>query len=87
MSATVSTLPIWKKNSTPAEWLQELAALAIENPERWARIVVIYEEINADGYPIRMRQFSRGIACNNSILGTLVSAQMELFDYMKGCSL
>ena len=84
MSATVSTLPVWKKDSTAAEWLQELAACALVRPEQWARIVVVYEECNKDGVPVKTREYSRGIDSNTDLMGTLVTAQLELFEHMKG---
>lgn len=84
MSASISTLPIWKKDSTAAEWLQELAACALANPERWPRIVVIFEELDKDGLPFKTRQCSYGIQHNTDILGTLTTAQHELFEHMKG---
>lgn len=84
MSASISTLPVWKKDSTAAEWLGELAALAMEHPERWARIVVVFEETNAEKMPIRTKQYSYGIETNTDIMGTLATAQFELFEFMKG---
>ena len=84
MSASISTLPVWKKGSTAAEWLGELAAMALEHPERFARVVVVFEETNAERHPIKTRQFSYGITTNTDILGTIESAKLELFEYMKG---
>lgn len=84
MTASISTLPVWKKDSTAAEWLQELAGLALEYPERWGRVVVIFEEFNAEGQPFKLRNHTRGFSCNTDILGALTGAQLELFDYMKG---
>lgn len=82
--ATVSCLPIWKRDSTAAEWLQECAAIAMEFPERFDRCVLVYEECNKEGLPIYSRLVSRNIPHNNDLLGTLQAAQMELFDFMKG---
>ncbi len=82
MTATVSTLPIWKKDSTASEWLQELAAMALEHPEQWERIVVVFEQDSPK--QTHTRFLSRAIRTNQEILGTLVCAQHELFEYMKG---
>ena len=84
MSASVSTLPVWKKDASAAEWLQELSAMAMEHPERWARIVVVLEETNKDNLPVKTRQYSRGIVSNTEIMGMLATAQHELFEFMKG---
>jgi hypothetical protein len=82
--ASIHTLPNWKKGSTEVEWFQEFAAMAMEHPTRFARVVVIYEEVNAEGMPIKTRMQSRGIADNTSMLGTLAVAQDDLLDHMKG---
>lgn len=82
--ASIKTLPIWKKDSSPAEWLSEVAALAMEHPGRFSRIVVIYEEFNDKGLSSHTRWQQRGYDNNTDILGTIACAQMELFEYMKG---
>ena len=84
MSASFHTLPVWKKDSTAAEWLEELAALARENPERWARILVVHEELDHNGHAYRTRQFSRNIETNEEILGVLEVAKLETWELMKG---
>lgn len=84
MSASISTLPVWKKGSSASEWLAELSALALENPEKWRRVVVIFEKTNAENMPIETRQFSWGIPSNTDILGTIETAKLELFEHMKG---
>jgi len=84
MTASVSTLPIWKKDSTPAEWLQEVAALALEHPERFGRIVVIYEERAKDNTAMHIREQSYKCENNVDILGLLDWAKFELFEWMKG---
>lgn len=78
--ATFHTLPVWKRGSTAAEWLEELAGLAREHPERWARVVVVFEE--ADAADIRWHQ--RNYASNTDVMGTLQWAALEVFKYMKG---
>lgn len=84
MSASISTLPVWKKDSTPAEWLAELAAMALEHPERWARVVVVFEKVNADNLSIQTRSLSYNIKSNTEIIGTLETAKLEVFELMKG---
>ena len=84
VSATFSTLPVWKKNSTPAEWIQEIASVALEFPERFARIVVIAEELNKEGIPNKTRLWDKNIPTNSEIMGVLSTAQMETWERMKG---
>lgn len=86
MTASISTLPIWKKDSTPTEWLSELAAMALENPERFSKVIVIYEEetIRGEVEGSIVRWACHNIDTNTGILGLMVSAQLELFDEMKG---
>jgi hypothetical protein len=84
VSASIATLPVWKKGSTAAEWLEELAAMAREHPERWARIVVVLEELNSDGLAYKTRNYSRNIPTNSDILGVLETAQLDIWETMKG---
>lgn len=84
MSATISTLPIWKKDSTAAEWLQEVATIALTHPERFARIVIVADEENKDGLPYKTRFWSRNHRTNTDIVGALQVCVFEVFEYMKG---
>lgn len=84
MAASISTLPVWKKGTTPAEWLEELAAMAREHPERWARIVVIFEEADERGRSAVTRHYERGIDYNTDLLGTLETTKLQVYDYMLG---
>ena len=36
----VEYLPIWKANSTPSEWFEELSIMAKRHPERFEKVVV-----------------------------------------------
>lgn len=84
MTASISTLPVWKKDSTAAEWLTELAAMALEHPERWGRLVVIFEKVDADNLSIETRSLSYNVGSNTEKLGTLETAKLEVFEQMKG---
>lgn len=84
MTASIDYLPIWKKDSTPAEWLQEIAAVAMKYPERFGRVVIIFEESNKEGQGIKWRNLSRNCATNTDILGIIETSKLELFEYMKG---
>ena len=82
MTATISTLPIWKKNSTAAEWLEELAGLAREFPERWARVGVVFNEVNENGFAIRTRYFAHGATDNSMLIGMFEEAKLHVYDHM-----
>lgn len=84
MTASISCLPVWKKDSTPAEWLGEMVGLALEHPERFSRVVVIYEEVDEQSRPVLLRSQSYGINSNTDMLGTLEHTKMDLYDHMKG---
>lgn len=53
MADNVEFLPIWKNNATPEERLMELAMMARKNPERFAKMVVFYQEESEHGYRTR----------------------------------
>jgi hypothetical protein len=84
MTASISSLPIWKKDSTPAEWLQEIATIAMEYPERFSRIVVVCDEDNKEGMPFKSRFWSRNHKTNTDVIGALQVGMLEVFEYMKG---
>lgn len=84
MTASISTLPIWKKGATAAEWLEELAGLARESPHKWSRIAVVFEEFDDEGLAIKSRLHTFNHPHNTGIMGSLAVAQQELFLYMKG---
>lgn len=44
MNNDVSYLPIWKKNASVAERLEEIALIARKYPERFDKLVVLYVE-------------------------------------------
>jgi hypothetical protein len=85
MTATVSTLPVWKKGATTAEWLQELSAMALERPERWAKVVVILGEANTEGAIVNVRYYgNEALKTNSEILGLMEEGKLHLWDYMRG---
>lgn len=48
MSDNVLILPVWKKGASAEEWFYDMAMLARKHPERFTRMVLIYEEMSAD---------------------------------------
>lgn len=82
MSATISVLPVWKKDASPSEWFMEMAAMALASPERFRRIAVVYEEHNNEGSITRHASYK--VETNSDVLGLMETAKLELFEYMKG---
>lgn len=81
MSGKIATLPIWKKDSTAAEWLHEVAAMALEKPQRFGRVIIAFEETRPNGATV-MRYHCHGIETNTEVLGLLVIAQQEVLTLM-----
>lgn len=73
---TVDHLPVWKADSTPGEWLAEIAAIAYGHPERFGKMVVIMEETVALGRT-KQRRYIRN-ATINEILGIMEIAKSEI---------
>ncbi len=84
MSASITALPVWKKNSSPAEWLQELATLALENPDRWARIVVVVQRIDDEGLTKNTRSYSHDMRTESEIIAALEIAKLLAYDELMG---
>lgn len=81
MSATtdnLSYLPNWKKGATPDERFMELAMIARKHPERFARILVLYEENLPNGNTL-MRWAQNGCLLND-MLALLVIAQQQILE-------
>ena len=45
----ISYLPVWKKDSTPEEFLQEVALIARKYPDRFTRIGIAFYETLPNG--------------------------------------
>ena len=54
--AEIDYLPVWKRGSTPAEWFDELRAMALKHPEWFTRCAVVAQEDMPDGQ-VRDRNF------------------------------
>jgi hypothetical protein len=73
---SVTYLPVWKSGATSAERFEELAQIAREHPERFARCLVIYEEdlplASDETFPrTRTRWITSGKMPNREALGLL----------------
>lgn len=49
----IDYLPVWKKNATPCERLQELAEIARKHPERFNKWAIVYCEDSDDTFTVR----------------------------------
>jgi hypothetical protein len=77
----VDYLPIWKANATAEERFMELAMMARKHPERFNKMVVIYQEdVNKDGWIARY-QGSANLT-TNEILGLLEIAKFEVLKHV-----
>lgn len=79
--SVVDYLPVWKKNSTPEEWFMELASIARRHPERFGKVVVVFEEMTERGAA------KYGYHCRNcktlELLGLLVAGKDAVDDYTR----
>ena len=72
----VELMPIWKRgNATPAERLRELALMADKNPERFAKLAVVYIEDNGKGDVTRYANYG---VTTMELLGMLRMAEVEV---------
>lgn len=82
MSAQIDYLPIWKKNSTSEEFLQEIAVIARVHPRWFDKIVIAYESESIDNSSQTRYQ------CRNctttEVLGLLESAKEEVHVRTRG---
>ena len=80
MKDNVDYLPIWKANSTPEERFMELALIARKHPERFEKMIVIYQE--------QSEEFSMTRYCTSSgldIAQTLGIIELGKFEVIKHC--
>lgn len=78
MSAKVQYIPVWKRDATGAERMQELAQVASEKPHEFKKVFVIYIEELPDGCT-RTRTISAGCSMHEA-LGMLAEATHEVIE-------
>jgi hypothetical protein len=78
----VDYLPIWKKDATAAERLDELAMIARKHPERFERFALVYIEKLNDQGRIQVRSFEYGCNVPESV-GLYELAKLHYFDETK----
>lgn len=80
---SVEPLPVWNKRSTPAERLEELARLARLYPERYKRLLVIWQKDTDDG-AIETAYVPAGPGIDtNVILGMLDLARVQIYQNVR----
>lgn len=84
MSAKIHAMPVWKKHSTPGEWLGEVAGLALARPERFGRIIVIAEELDESGCAIAISTYDKNVPTGTLQIGILQMAILDEYDRIKG---
>lgn len=80
----VEYLPIWKKDATPEERFLELAMIARKHPERFKRMVVLYQEElpNPGGtFPKTMTRYVTNGVNTTEALGVIELGKLELLRY------
>ena len=82
MTATIDYLPIWKRDATPADRFDELCAIARKHPERFNRIVVVYEEVLPNKNSV-VRQISANCSTTET-LGMLELGKVQLLQDTQG---
>jgi outer membrane biogenesis lipoprotein LolB len=77
MTASIDYLPIWKKGAPTHERLYELAEIARKHPERFARWVIVYCEVDDKQFVTRTMsgEQTRTLDC----LGVLQSGMQRLW--------
>jgi hypothetical protein len=77
----VDYLPIWKKGATAEERLMELALVARKHPERFNRLLVIYQEDKADTSTVTRYTCNGGTTAE--LLGLMTMAEWEIMDVVR----
>lgn len=73
----VEPLPVWKKNATAEERLQELAHMARKNPEQFNKFIVIFQEFNERDDTTYERQMTHNMTTTEA-LGMLTFGEVAL---------
>lgn len=81
MTATISTLPIWKEGASTCERLYELAELAREKPELFQKWVIVYCEDNDKRF--KTRSISGPGTRTSDSLAVLQAGILELWESTK----
>lgn len=82
----VEYLPIWKSEATAEERFNELAMIARKHPERFKRVVVIFEEQlpleSGRTYPDTITRYVTTGCCATMALGVIEAGKQKLLRWM-----
>lgn len=74
----VTPIPVWKRNSTAEEFLQEVATVARKYPDRFEKMIVMHEETLPSGRTV-VRYATRG-ASLNELLGLIEIGKRRIIE-------
>ncbi len=77
MKDNVDYLPVWKKTESAEERFMELAMIARKHPERFGKIVVLYEETQPSTLT-KVRYISLNCT-TNELIGILEIGKMQVY--------
>jgi hypothetical protein len=81
MTSSVSFLPVWKANATPAERLYELAQVAEKHPEDFQKFVIVYvEDRKTSKSHVTYTRFHCFNTSTFEALGILENGKLKLFE-------
>ena len=78
MKDNIEYLPVWKQTESAEERFLELAMVARKHPERFGKIVVVYEETLPSERTV-VRQISVGCT-TNEVIGILEIGKMHVYE-------
>lgn len=83
MSAeNILILPVWKKGASAEEWFYDMAMLARTHPDRFSRMVIIYEEMSKDGESSRNDYYCHGVN-TTELMGLIEIGKQRVWDHVR----
>jgi hypothetical protein len=83
VTGNVVILPVWKKGASVEEWFYDLAMLARTHPERFQRVVLIYEEKLPDDGSTRCDYYSHGLT-TTEMMGLIEIGKFRVWNEATG---
>ena len=78
----VEYLPLWKIGATAEERFLEIAMIARKNPERFSKVVVIYESEEDESKQTKLRFAKCGLRNNTELVGILDIVKHDIIEGM-----
>ena len=75
----ISYLPVWKKDSTPEEFLQEVALIARKYPDRFTRIGIAFDETLPNGNTVT--HYHCYNVSTTELIGLFECAKMRVYEF------